>query len=178
LLLSSSFLRGFLHLLLHSIVLCHSVRINSDAYSIEVEICALVRLKNLGVTIFTPIRSPGVLNDPKIVTISLFIPTNNLDNMLTIEFERVICSMVDAFFVGQEISEDSHLSDYWSILEDFFLDSNLICGQAIINDSVESIVDSAFISLQMILFTLSFNTSVGVARLRDESLSLSPIEDS
>lgn len=177
----NSFLTFLLHLLLlahlflHSVVLGHSVWIYSNTNSIEVHLCALVRSENFKVSIFTPITTPWVLNNPEI-GFTLSVPTNNLNYMLTIEFEWVISSVVKTVSVSQEISVDCHLSNNWSILKDFLFDSLIVSSKAIINNSVELIVNSAFISFEMFFITFSLRCIVWIALFWNETLSFTEIQ--
>jgi hypothetical protein len=98
--------------------------------------------------------------------------------MLSIKFEGILCSVVKSILVGKEIGKDCHLGHNWSILQDFLLKSNVILSQAKINNSVELIVCSALVCLQMIIFAFTSCSSVRVASLWNEALSLSPVVNS
>lgn len=107
-----------LHLLLFlsSIVLSHSVWIDGDTKTVEIKSSALIGCQNLNIPIFTPVRSPWVLHNPEIVTISLSVPTNNLDYVLSVKFESILSSVVNTILISQEICVNNHLCYNWTIL--------------------------------------------------------------
>lgn len=75
--------------------------------------------------------------------------------MLTVEFEGIFSPVIESVLVSEEVGEDCHLSDNWTVLKDFLLKPNIILSQAIVNDSVEFIVDSAFVAFKMIVIALA-----------------------
>lgn len=61
------------------------------------------------------------------------------------------------------------------MLKDFLLDSDVVLSEAVINNSVEVVVNSALIALKMIFFALADCSIVRIASFRDEALSLAPV---
>lgn len=163
------------HLFLHGVVFSHSVWINCHSYSVEIKHSALIRSQYSEVSVLTPIWSPWVFNNPIFVTISLSVPTNNLHYVLSVELEWVISSMIKTFLVSKEISENSHLSDNWSILENFLLDAFIFSSKAVVNYSEYLVVSSAIVGLEMIIITFTFCWGIWIALFWDETLSLSKI---
>jgi hypothetical protein len=117
---------SLIHLLLHGVVLGHCVWVGSDTDSEEVELGTLVGGEDADIAILTPVGTPGVFYEPPLLTISLALPANNLDNLLTIELERVISAVVYAILVGKDVSEYNHLSDDGAILQNLFFDTKII----------------------------------------------------
>ena len=117
---------SLIHLFLHGVVFGHCVWVGSDTDSEEVKLSALVGGEDAYVAILTPVRTPGVLYEPPFLTVCLAFPAKNLDNLLTIELERVICAVVNAILVGKEVSENNHLSNDWTILQNLLLYANII----------------------------------------------------
>ena len=87
--------------------------------------------------------------------------------------------MVDTLLVGQEIGVDGHLGNDGAVFQDLALDSGLILSETEVNDLIELIVNSAFITAQVIInIALLLFTDIRIAILGDESLSLTPAENS
>ena len=85
--------------------------------------------------------------------------------------------MVDTFLVGKEIGEDSHLSDDWTILKNLTFDSDVLLCEAVINDFVELVVQSALIAAQVFLsIAFALSCIVWVADLRNEALAFAPAQ--
>ena len=138
---------SLVHLLLHGVVLGHCVWVGGDTDGEEVELGALIGGENADIAILTPVGTPCVFYEPPLLTISLAFPANDLDNLLTIELERVISAVVNAILVGKEISENNHLSNDGTILQNLLLDTKIILSQAEVDNLVELRVPSALISL-------------------------------
>lgn len=162
---------------MHSVVLSHCVWVGGDTEGIEIELSALVRSENAHIALLTPVFPPRIFDEPKLLAVSLLIPTDDLNNLLAIEAESILSSMIDTLLVSQEISVHDHLSDYWSILQNLLLNANVILGEAVINDFVEDAITSALIRFKVILdIALALSGSVRVASLRDKTLALAPVE--
>ena len=74
---------------------------------------------------------------------------------------------------------DGHLSNDGAVLQDLTLDSSLILGETEVNDLIELIVNSAFVAAQMIInIAFLLLTDIRIAILWDETLSLTPAENS
>ena len=113
-----------------------------------------------------------------LIPISVLLPSNDLDDMLTIELKGVFSPVVDALLVGQEVGEDHHLGNDRPVLQDLLLNANLILSNAVVHQLVESIVEAALIGIQVLFGTLLNVALVRIALLGDKSSSLSPIESS
>lgn len=170
-------MRFFLHLLLHGVILGHCVRISSCANTEEIKLSALIRGQDASITILSPVFSPRIFNDPEFLTISLLVPANNLDDMLSIKAESIFGAVIDSLLVGQEVSVDDHLSDNGTIFQEFLLDSSVVLRKAVVNNLVENTVLSALVRFEVIVnVASSFSTSEGIASLRNKALALAPIE--
>jgi len=116
----------------HLVILGHSVGVGSNTESIEIELCALVGGENSNHSILSPIFTPGILDEPKLLPIVLLVPSNNLYYMLSIELEGVLGAMVDTVLVCQEVSENSHLCNDWAVLQNLLFNTNIFLGKTVV----------------------------------------------
>ena len=164
------------HCLLHRVVLAHSHRVGGNSNSVVVQPSALVLRHDLRISVFSPIGTPHVLDDPVLLTLRVLLPSDNLHDVLSVEFEGILSSVVETLLVSQEVSEDHHLGHSGTVLDYFTLNAQLILGDAVVNDLVECIVLSALVHLQVVVSALSSLGLILIASLRNESLPLSPVE--
>jgi hypothetical protein len=82
--------------------------------------------EDLGISIFTPVGSPNILNNPVLSSVDVLFPSDDFDNVLSIELESIFSSVVESFLVSEEVSEDGHLCNDWTVLEDFLLNVLLV----------------------------------------------------
>ena len=132
---------------MHGVVFGHRVWICGGADAEEVELRALVRCEDACVSVLAPVFAPRVLNDPELLPVALLVPADDLHDVLTVEAEGVLCAVVDALLVSQEVGVHDHLSDHGAILQELFLNAGVILGEAVVNNLVENTVLSALIGL-------------------------------
>ena len=136
----------------------------------------LVR-RNPHISFLTPFFSPWVFCDPFSRSIHCLVPSNQFDQMVSVEFEWLWCSMVWTFLVCKEISERNHLGDNRSVCEDFTFNVLFLDSDAKILKFVDLVLNTAFVGFEMVNFTFLFLSSVGHALFCDKSLLSSPVEN-
>lgn len=140
-----------IHLLLHGVVLSHSVWVGSNTNGKEVELGALVGSENADIAILTPVTTPRVLNEPELPAVGLALPTEDFDDMLAVEFEGIVSTVVNTILVGEEVSKDDHLCDDRTILHDLLLDAYVVLGETVVDNFVELRISSALICLEVLI---------------------------
>ena len=84
--------------------------------------------------------------------------------------------MIYSCLVSEEVGEDNHLGNDGSVLKNFLLNAAGFNSKAVINDFVELIFYSARIRHQKVVEAFSYYSSVGLALLWHESLSLAEVQ--
>jgi hypothetical protein len=116
----------------HLVILGHSVGVGSNTESIEIELCAFVGGENFNHSVLSPILTPGILDEPKLLTIVLLVPSNNFYYMLSIVLFGVIGAMVDTVLVCQEVCENSHLCNNRAVFENLLFNTNIFLGKTVV----------------------------------------------
>jgi hypothetical protein len=87
----------------------------SDTYWVESNF--LLSSHHMGITILTPIFTPSCLNNP-IFSINIFVPSNNFNYVLPIEFECSLTRVVNSVFIRKKICVTTHRGNDWTFLND------------------------------------------------------------
>lgn len=98
--------------------------------------------------------------------------------MVALEFEGFLSTVVDTFLVREEVSCDLHLSDDWSILQNFTLYSIDFLSETKVDHFVDGVLLTAFIFKNVILGTsLILRIFFSIAVLSNKALTLAPREN-
>lgn len=103
--------------LLHWMVVVHWVWDNCNSKRVQINLSIAFSSHHFDVTTFSPIFTPGVFDNPFGASVNRCLISNNLDNMVSVKLEGLLCSVIRSFFVGQEICEWLHLSNHWAVFD-------------------------------------------------------------
>lgn len=144
---------GCLHVclrLLLSAVLFQLVLGNGDDCEAECKACDESLLCcNLTIAILAPIGSPSVLEDPHISAFDV-VPTNHLNDMVTLHLEAILGPEINAITVGKEIGVNLEHGQDRTILDYLTLDTFGSLSDTVVNHSENVLILATRVSQEMI----------------------------
>jgi hypothetical protein len=97
--------------------------------------------------------------------------------MLPVELEGLRGSMVEALRIRQKVGEGGDLSDNWPILYDFTHHILRLVRDAVVLQSVELVLHTANVGLEVICFALGLGSLALHALLWDKTSLAAPVEN-
>lgn len=90
------------------VVVSHGKRICSESDGVEIE--HRLSLHNLSITALTPVFAPSVFDNPSDCSVLTGFPSNNFNDVVSLELESIGSLVVCTIRVCQKVSVRSHLT--------------------------------------------------------------------
>ena len=126
---------------------------------------------NMGVSLETPVFTPGVFDNPVLFTIVALAPSDDLNGMSTLELGSTFRDSVDTALVDEEVSVSREVANDGTVFKDVLLDSFSSRRDAVVLDGVFLALFNCGVASNVV-FTL-----VGEAVFVNETSSLGEIEE-